>query len=40
MEIIFMNYENSKTFDSHRWLLSLSDKIDLKRCDKYVLKQI
>ena len=31
-----MNYENSKTSDSHRLLLNLSDKINLKRSDKYV----
>ena len=32
-----MNSENSKTSDSHRLLLNLSDKIDLKRSDKYVV---
>ena len=32
-----MNSENSKTSDSHRLLLNLSDKIDLKRGDKYVV---
>ena len=31
-----MNSENSKTSDSHRLLLNLSDKINLKRSDKYV----
>ena len=31
-----MNFENSKTSDLHRLLLSLSDKINLKKCDKYV----
>ena len=31
-----MNYENSKTSDPHRLLLNLSDKINLKRSDKYV----
>ena len=31
-----MNSENSKTFDPQRILLSLSDKINLKRNDKYV----
>ena len=31
-----MNPENSKTSDSHRLLFDLSDKIDLKRSDKYV----
>ena len=34
MDTIFMNSENSKTPDSHRLLLNLSDK--LKRSDKYV----
>ena len=32
-----MNSENSKTSDPHRLLLSLSDKINLKRSDKYVV---
>ena len=36
MDTIFMNSEKSKTFDPHRLLLNLSDKIDLKRSDKYV----
>ena len=31
-----MNTDNSKTFDPHRLLLNLSDKINLKRSDKYV----
>ena len=31
-----MNPENSKTSDSHRLLFNLSDKIDLKRSDKYI----
>ena len=31
-----MNYENSKTSDPHRLLHNLSDKINLKRSDKYV----
>ena len=30
-----MNSENSKTCDSHRLLLNLTDKINLKRSDKY-----
>ena len=29
-----MNSENSKTYDPHRLLLNLSDKIDLKRSDE------
>ena len=28
-----MNPRNSKTSDSHRLLLNLSDKTNLKRCD-------
>ena len=31
-----MNSENSKTFDRHRLLLNLSDKINLKNKDKSV----
>ena len=34
MDTIFMNSENSKTYDPHRLLLNLSDKIDLKRSDE------
>ena len=36
MDTLFMNSENSKTSDTHRLLLNLSDKINLKRSDKYV----
>ena len=36
METIFMNSKNSKTSDPHRLLLNLSEKIALKRSDKYV----
>ena len=36
MDTIFMNSENSKTSDPYRLLLNLLDKINLKRCDKYV----
>ena len=31
MNTIFMNSQNSKTFDPHRLLLDLTDKIDLRR---------
>ena len=31
-----MNSENSKTSDFHRLLLNLTDKIDLRRKDKYI----
>ena len=36
MDAIFINSKNSQTSDPHRVLLNLSDKIDLKRNDKYV----
>ena len=36
MDTIFKNSKNSKTSDPHRLLLNLSDKINLKRSDKYV----
>ena len=31
-----MSSENSKTSDPHRLLLNLTDKIDLRRKDKYI----
>ena len=36
MDIVFMNSGNSKTSDPHRVLLNLSDKVSLKRTNKYV----
>ena len=36
MDTIFMNSAKSKAFNNHRLLLNLTDKIDLKRSDKYV----
>ena len=36
MDSIFMNSEYSETSDPDRLLLNFSDKIDLKRSDKYV----
>ena len=36
MDVMFMNSENSKTPDSHRLLLNLFDKVDLRRKEKYV----
>ena len=36
MNTIFMNSKNSKISDPHRLLLNLTDKINLKRSDKYV----
>ena len=35
MDTIFMNFENIKTSDLQRLLLNLSDKINLKKSDKY-----
>ena len=36
MDTIFMNSENIKTSDPHRLLLNPTDKITLKRSDRYV----
>ena len=36
MNTIFMNSKNSKTSDPHTLLLNLTDKIDLRRKDKYI----
>ena len=36
MNTISRNSENSKTSDAHRLLLSLTDKLNLKRSDEYV----
>ena len=36
MDTTFMSSENSKTSDPHRLLLSLIEKVNLKRSDKYV----
>ena len=36
MNTISTNSENSETFDPHRILINLTDKINLKRSDKYV----
>ena len=35
MDAMFMNSKNRKTYDPHRLMLNLSDKIELKRSDKY-----
>ena len=37
MDTIFMNSENSKTFDPFRLIINISDKINLKRSDKYTV---
>ena len=36
MDTIFMNSKTSKTFESHRLLLHLSDKINLKGRNTYI----
>ena len=36
MDTMFMNFKNSETSDSHRLLTNLTDKVKLKRSDKYV----
>ena len=36
METIFINTENSKTNASHKFTLSLSDKLDLKNPNKNI----
>ena len=36
MNTIFMNSKKSKKSDTHRVLLKFTDKIDLRRKDKYV----
>ena len=33
---MFMNSENSKISNPHRLLLNLTDKIDVRRKDKYI----
>ena len=36
MKTIFMNSKSSETSNCHRLLLNLTDKINLKRSDKYL----
>ena len=36
MNTILINSEISKTFDPHRLVLNLTDKVDLRRKDKYI----
>ena len=36
MDTIFMNSENSKTFEPHFFLLKLSNKLDLRICEKVI----
>ena len=40
MDTIFTNSKNSKTSDSHRLLLNLTDKINLKKAINILLYQI
>ena len=37
MDTIFMNSKISKTFDAHRLLANLTDKINFKKRDKFVV---
>ena len=39
METILMNPENSKTNESHKFVLNLSQRLDLKSSDKLVALQ-
>ena len=39
MDTIFMNYENSKTFETHVLILKVTDKLDLRRGEKMLLYQ-
>ena len=39
METIFMNAENSKTSQSHKFILNLSQRLDKRRSDKHVALQ-
>ena len=36
MDAIFMNSENSKTFEPHVLILKLADKLDLRRGEKII----
>ena len=36
MDTVSMNSENTKTSDSHRLIFNFTEKINLKRSDKYV----
>ena len=39
MERIFMNIENSRTNEPHKFVLSLPRRLDLKNSDKYLALQ-
>ena len=36
MDAVFINSKNSKNSDSHRLLLNLLEKLNLKRSDRYL----
>ena len=36
MDTIFVNSKNNKASNSHRLLINVTDKINLKRIDKFV----
>ena len=37
IDTMFMNSKNSRTSNAHKLLINLTDKINLKRSDKYVV---
>ena len=39
METIFLNTENSKTSESHKFVLNLPQRLDLKNSNKHVALQ-
>ena len=39
METIFMNMENSKTNEPHKFVLNLSQRLDLRSLSKHVAPQ-
>ena len=39
MEMILMNWENSKTSEPHKFCVNLSRRLDLKNSDKHVALQ-
>ena len=39
MERIFMNMENSKTNEPHKFVLNLSQRLDLRSSNKYIALQ-
>ena len=39
METVFMNIENSKANEPHKFVLNLSQRLDLRSSDKHVVPQ-